>query len=122
MKNSNLERKFTAFIVKSITGIVRDYYRRERKRMERETLYCTLTAATSTHEYIAPYVTTRVLLDMCDRTVCRQLSRLTSKQSFVLLHILNGYSETEIATMLNISQQGVHAVKVRAQSHFLKEV
>ena len=112
MSYSTIEKQFTTFVVRTVLGIKCDYHRREQRHRSRESSFPDIEISVEQQNFEI-YIELSDLLNSCNLRTCCRLKKLTDKQIYVLIKILNGYTEKEIAASLNITQQGVHAIKQR---------
>lgn len=109
------EKQFITFVERTVRGIQLDYFRRRTLKVSRETTIDN-SRAVSVQQYFPDYITLQLLLDSCDLHTFHCLRSLSKKQIFILLRLLNGYTEKEIAAYLKISQQAVHSTKSRIKA------
>lgn len=114
MSLNKIEKQFTAFVLRTVLGIRCDYHSREQRHREIETEYFSELGNAAREE--PQRITLELLLDSCCFPLCARLGLLTEKQTFVLLRLLNGYTEREIAYKMHITQQGVHSIRIRIRN------
>ena len=106
------EKQFITFVERTVRGIRLDYFRRRTLRTSRETPLEN-SRVMQVSQRFNENITLQHLLDSCDLPTVCCLRSLSSRQIFILLKLLNGYTEKEIASHLRISQQAVHSTKSR---------
>jgi RNA polymerase sigma factor (sigma-70 family) len=119
-----VERKFISFLLKSVHGIVYDYRRRHARIREQEVLidvacsgYDFDNVGCDIHECDVDW------LALDNPRLSSALRRLSERQSVIIhMYVFEGYTELEIATQLNITQQSVNTTKRRALANLSRDI
>jgi len=110
-----VENRFKKFLVISIMGLKKDYYRKEISRAKREPLL--YDTELNLDELSCHYdeVFDGNLMETTREDLFLALKSLTAKQlQIIKLLELEDLTEAEVAKLLNITQQGVSKAKKRA--------
>lgn len=109
------ENRFKKFLMISITGMKKDYYRKEIMRTERELLLYNPELGFENLKYHYDEIFEGNILESSQEDLLMALKSLTAKQlQIIKLLEIEDFTETEAAKLLNISQQGVHKSKASA--------
>lgn len=109
------ENRFKKFLMISITGMKKDYYRKEIMRTERELLLYNPELGFENLKYHYDEIFEGNIFESSQEDLLMALKSLTAKQlQIIKLLEIEDFTETEAAKLLNISQQGVHKSKASA--------
>lgn len=109
------ENKFKNFIVVSIMGMRKDYYRKEIIRTKRESPFYDIDLYSEESTYYYDKIFEEDIFETSEENLLLALKSLTEKQlQIIKLLELENFTESEAAKLLNISQQGVHKSKASA--------
>lgn len=109
------ENKFKNFIVVSIMGMRKDYYRKEIIRTKRESPFYDIDLYSEESTYYYDKIFEEDIFETSEENLLLALKSLTEKQlQIIKLLELENFTESEAAKLLNISQQGIHKSKASA--------
>ena len=104
-----VENRFKKFMYCSVHGLKKDYLYKQHKIMNSEVFQDDVVVYLKEEDFRHKF---GVMDEICNRQLYNTVVSLTDKQRFILfMLVVDGYSENEVASKLNISQQRVNKVK-----------
>lgn len=116
-----VENRFKKFMYCSVQGLKKDYLCKQSKiidsEVSQEDIFVYIQKDTDFEFHL------NVMDEICNKQLYNTVISLTDKQRCILfMLVLDGYSESEVASELNISQQRVNKVKNKVLAKLKKNL